>query len=1047
MALTIPTGTSDSTVAIGNHSHGNISNTGTLTDTAAAAAGNDYVVIRDDTNNKIQTSTIKGTDVKDAVDKKHSHTSLTLTETAQAYDGTHTLAVTEGDTTHKGIVLLGAAGGAATYEAVQALGSPMHWMGTIGTGGTSTTVPSSPSAGDTYKIISGGETLAFPGITDTIKVGDTVVYKDATTKWVLIPSGDEPGGTVTDITVDEGLTVGTGDSNPITSSGTIKHAVPTGATVTSSGLYKISTDKFGHVTSTSTVTASDIPALNYKPIQTAVSDPSASGTSITFIDSISQNTDGVITPTKKTIDIGTGASQVAAGNHTHGNISNTGTLQTSDVTIDNGDKLVITDASDSHKVARASLSFGAVSDENKEKALSKEGTWQKYIPAITYEWNKELSFGSSGKLCIGKFCTYDSNLTIDIDATTSGTYHGTLVIATQNHGNSSGGTIKAEVYGDQSGTIANSIYIYNHGANDALTEVYFSPQSWSKNVVHIRGVALRNTGSVSYSTLYSDIMTSVTAIPAEATLKPTNKDVVPSAYCTTSAGTAAKSALLTGYALKANTYLQIVFTTTNTASTPTLNINGTGAKAMWINGTPSSSSNYSIPAGTYFVFYDGTRYHLRTDGAFPLYPAYVDASNNTNSASSISGSVLASNEIASGDKLVILDQSTHQIRPLNLEFDTSDTTNSVLRKTGVFGQLSASEISGFGAHTHPVTLPATDISLKFTGTSSNVTITGSTDNSASGSDAPAITGSVTIGTGTGTVNYTPAGSVTYTHTDLNNILTSDQSPTATEVLTSASLDTNSVIVSTQQKYMHVTATGGTSVTLSKPTGSTATGDIAVITDTSSGTASSTSHTHNVTGNVTLSNDGVNGTDVAYIESWNRTITALSGVTDPEGVDTPYELTFSSSAKYMKATFSNGSAAASTETGVSVITSATKENLHATGSTPSVSLSSDGTSTNGVIFVESGTSGNPTINTTKAWTDTFASQPTLSRGTALTTITPSFSGTGVELVASHTLKLPVHSHGKGTLAGSVTPSGSISTGGSTVTFQCVGPGSINTSTPS
>jgi hypothetical protein len=80
-----------------SHTHGNIANGGTLTDTAAAAAGNDYVVIRDADNSKIQTSTIKGTDVADAVNKKHSHSTLTLSTTAQAYDGTHTLALPSTD--------------------------------------------------------------------------------------------------------------------------------------------------------------------------------------------------------------------------------------------------------------------------------------------------------------------------------------------------------------------------------------------------------------------------------------------------------------------------------------------------------------------------------------------------------------------------------------------------------------------------------------------------------------------------------------------------------------------------------------------------------------------------------------------------------------------------------------------------------------------------------------------------------------------------------------------------------------------------------------
>ena len=38
-----------------------------------------------------------------------------------------------------------------------------------------------------------------------------------------------------------------------------------------------------------------------KGTQSAVSDPSASGTSLTFIDTISQNAQGVIAPTKKTV--------------------------------------------------------------------------------------------------------------------------------------------------------------------------------------------------------------------------------------------------------------------------------------------------------------------------------------------------------------------------------------------------------------------------------------------------------------------------------------------------------------------------------------------------------------------------------------------------------------------------------------------------------------------------------------------------------------------------------------------------------------------------
>ena len=50
--------------------------------------------------------------------------------------------------------------------------------------------------------------------------------------------------------------------------------------------------------------------LGAKAVQSAVSDPTASGTALTFIDTISQNAQGVITPTKKTV---AGATQSADG--------------------------------------------------------------------------------------------------------------------------------------------------------------------------------------------------------------------------------------------------------------------------------------------------------------------------------------------------------------------------------------------------------------------------------------------------------------------------------------------------------------------------------------------------------------------------------------------------------------------------------------------------------------------------------------------------------------------------------------------------------------
>ena len=94
-----------------------------------------------------------------------------------------------------------------------------------------------------------------------------------------------------------------------------------------------------------------------------------------------------------------------------------------------------------------------------------------------------------------------------------------------------------------------------------------------------------------------------------------DSDTIPSAYCTTAAATAAKVASCSGYALLSKSYIQVIITAANTyAGAITLNINGRGAKPIYINGAASSSTNYTLPAGSYFVYYNGTNYYFRTDG-------------------------------------------------------------------------------------------------------------------------------------------------------------------------------------------------------------------------------------------------------------------------------------------------------------------------------------------------------------------------------------------------------------------------------------------------
>ena len=103
--------------------------------------------------------------------------------------------------------------------------------------------------------------------------------------------------------------------------------------------------------------------------------------------------------------------------------------------------------------------------------------------------------------------------------------------------------------------------------------------------------------------------------------------------CTTSASTAAKTASCSYYALRTGNTFIIVFRYSNTkAAALTLAINSTTAKPIYINGTASSATNYTLPAGTYLCYYDGTAYQLRTDGQSPVPGGSIPTGGTTGQA-------------------------------------------------------------------------------------------------------------------------------------------------------------------------------------------------------------------------------------------------------------------------------------------------------------------------------------------------------------------------------------------------------------------------------
>lgn len=126
--------------------------------------------------------------------------------------------------------------------AIGNLPEPMVFKGSLGTGGTITALPTAEASneGHTYKVIKDG---TYAG--QAAKIGDTFISTGA--RWELIPSGDEPSGTVTSITLNATSPIAIDNSSAITTSGTrtISHA----SSGVSAGTYKsVTVNSTGHVT-------------------------------------------------------------------------------------------------------------------------------------------------------------------------------------------------------------------------------------------------------------------------------------------------------------------------------------------------------------------------------------------------------------------------------------------------------------------------------------------------------------------------------------------------------------------------------------------------------------------------------------------------------------------------------------------------------------------------------------------------------------------------------------------------------------------------------
>lgn len=272
--------------------------------------------------------------------------------------------------------------GKAVKAAIDGLPSPMVFRGTVGAAAQNPTVTSLPVdgtavVGDTYKVITNG---TYGG--KASKVGDTLICLTKTSSantWEIVPSGDEPSGTVTSVAIANGGGLSVSGS-PITSSGTItiSHAdTSSQASVNNSGrtyIQDITLDTYGHVTGITSATETVVNTDRYvnsaafadatsadanNPVKMTLTRAGSDTASVTaYIPKVSSSSAGVV-PKGATVSSQSQSTKFLREDGTWAAPSYTTNTNTTYTISASGESVVLTGSDSSTSTADLSSAFGA----------------------------------------------------------------------------------------------------------------------------------------------------------------------------------------------------------------------------------------------------------------------------------------------------------------------------------------------------------------------------------------------------------------------------------------------------------------------------------------------------------------------------------------------------------------------------------------------------------------------------------------------------------------------------------------------------------------
>ena len=384
--------------------------------------------------------------------------------------------------------------------------------------------------------------------------------------------------------------------------------------------------------------------------------------------------------------------------HTHGNIQSSGTLQTTDISIANGDKLVVTDSSDSSKVARTSVTFDG---STTSKALTQKGTWESFAQAPLYI---AISSMSATTVPSGTYTSITTALAAgrEVYVVVGSNLHLIPFASDEMPGEYyvfSGidqGTCYSVLITDEDKVItttndlANSSHTHGNLTSDGkLQTTDVTIANGDKLVITDNS----NSNKVARTSVSFDGSTTTQALSKKGTWENFLKTQVYLGTCSTSANTYVKEATVDTFPLDSNnkpltgTVVGIKFSNTNTYATSgntyQLNVNNTGNYPMYYNNAElaTSTTANTLVAGyknryTFYMF-NGTQWvflftSYDTNTTYSaMTQAEIDAGTST-TGRTMTPARLRSNFYTEGEVDTLLLGKANA--PLIIEIEEGDTT-------------------------------------------------------------------------------------------------------------------------------------------------------------------------------------------------------------------------------------------------------------------------------------------------------------------------------------------------------------------------------------